>query len=47
MATPAGQLHELDEENDRLLRERRELEGDEQVSQPGIYQISTRYPKHT
>jgi hypothetical protein len=32
MATQADQLHELDEENDRVLRERQELEGDEQVS---------------
>lgn len=36
MATQAGQLHELDEENDRVLRERKELEGDGQVSPLGI-----------
>jgi hypothetical protein len=39
MATQAGQLHELDEQNDRMLRERQEREGDEQVSLP----ISFRY----
>jgi hypothetical protein len=32
MATKAGRLHELDERNDRMLRERQEREGDEQVS---------------
>jgi hypothetical protein len=42
MASKDGQLNALDEENDRLIREREEKEGGDQVCRylPDIYGIS-------
>jgi hypothetical protein len=43
MASEGSQWNALDEENDRLIRERKELEGDNQVCFVDIYQISVGY----